>query len=132
MASEAEVHSGTPPARPIGMFGNNRGVWPAWLIMLVLSLLLGWLPFVGPAIAGWIGGMQAGSVGSAIIAALVPSLILTILVWVFGAVIDFGLVSAFVGIGLFMILVIGALPLLLGALVGGWMAGGRPSSTDAL
>lgn len=110
------------------MFGSNRGVWPAWLIMFVLSLLLGWLPFIGPAIAGWIGGYQAGATGPAIVAALIPSVIVTALVWLLGVVLDFGLLAGLLGIGLFMVLVIGALPLLLGAFIGGWMASGRGSS----
>lgn len=110
------------------MFGSNRGVWPAWLIMFVLALLLGWLPFIGPAIAGWIGGYQAGSTGSAIVAALVPAILVTAFVWLLGFVLDFGLLAGLLGIGLFMVLAIGALPLLVGAFVGGWMAEGRSAS----
>jgi hypothetical protein len=113
------------------MFGNNRGVWPAWGIMFVLSLLLGWLPFVGPAIAGFIGGMQAGSTGPAVIAALVPAVIVTALIWVLGAVFDIGFLAALLGIGVFMVLVLGALPLLVGAFAGGWMAEGRRPTPDA-
>lgn len=54
---------------------SNRGVWPAWLWMFVLALLLGWIPFIGPAIAGFVGGLQAGDTRSALIAALIPSVI---------------------------------------------------------
>lgn len=107
------------------MLGSNRGVWPAWLIMFVLSLLLGWLPFIGPAIAGWVGGMQAGTVGSALTAAVIPALILTAFVWLLGFVFDIAFVATLVSIGLFMVLVIGALPLLVGAWIGGAMAESR-------
>ena len=112
------------------MFGSNRGVWPAWLIMFVLSLLLGWLPLVGPAIAGFVGGMQAGSTGSAILAALVPAIVVSAIVWLLGAVLDIAILATLLGIGVFMVLVVGALPLLVGAFVGGWMAEGRRSSSD--
>jgi hypothetical protein len=111
------------------MFGSNRGVWPAWLIMFVLSLLLGWLPVIGPAIAGFVGGMQAGSTGSAIVAALVPAIVVSAIVWLLGAVLDIAILATLLGIGVFMVLVVGALPLLVGAFAGGWMAAGRRSSS---
>ena len=110
------------------MFGSNRGVWPAWLIMFVLSLLLGWLPFIGPAIAGWVGGMLAGSTGSALLAAMIPAVILTAFLWLIGVVLDFALLAALLGVGLFMILLVGALPLLVGAWIGGAMADSRVRS----
>jgi hypothetical protein len=114
----------------MSMFGTNRGVWPAWLIMFVLSLLLGWLPLVGPAIAGFVGGMQAGSTGSAIVAALVPAIVVSAFVWLLGAVLDIAILATLLGIGVFMVLVVGALPLLVGAFAGGWMAEARRSSSD--
>lgn len=110
------------------MLGSNRGVWPAWLIMFVLSLLLGWLPFIGPAIAGFVGGMQAGSTGSALVAALIPAIVVTALVWLLGTVFGLPIIAAFLGIGLFMLLLIGALPLVVGAWIGGYMAENRRSS----
>ena len=112
------------------MFGSNRGVWPAWLIMFVLSLLLGWIPFVGPAVAGFVGGMQAGTTGSALVAAIVPSLLVTAIVWLLGVVLDLAIIATLLGIGLFMVLLVGTIPLLLGAWVGGYMAEGRTRSTS--
>jgi hypothetical protein len=119
---------GMPPAEGDDVLGSNRGVWPASLIMFALSLLLGWIPFIGPAIAGFVGGMQAGTTGSAILAALIPSLLLTAFVWLLGVVLDLAIIATFLGIGLFMILLIGALPLVLGAWIGGYIAEGRRTS----
>jgi hypothetical protein len=48
----------------------------AVLWMLVLSLLLFWLPLLGPLIAGLVGGQKAGSVGNALIAVFLPGLLL--------------------------------------------------------
>jgi hypothetical protein len=110
------------------MLGSNRGIWPAWLIMLILSILLGWLPIIGPAIAGFVGGVQAGSSGTAVTAALVPAAAVTAIVWILGALIDIAFVAALLGVGIFMVLVVGALPLLVGAFAGGWFAEGRRSS----
>jgi hypothetical protein len=113
------------------MLTQNRGVWPAWLWMFILSLLLGWLPFIGPAIAGFVGGLQAGEVGSALIAAIIPSLIVAALIFLLGTVLALPIIGALVGIGLFMVLLVGTVPLLLGAWIGGFMAErrGTPPAT---
>ena len=44
--------------------------------MLVLSILLFWLPLAGPLIAGFVGGRKSGGVGNAILAALLPGLLI--------------------------------------------------------
>jgi hypothetical protein len=44
--------------------------------MLVLSVLLFWLPVLGPLVAGFVGGRKSGSVGNAILAALLPGLLI--------------------------------------------------------
>lgn len=107
-----------PPER---MF-DQRGVLPAAVWMFVLSLLLGWLPLVGPAIAGLVGGLQAGTVGNALLAAIIPAVLAAAAIWLFGAVLDLAIVGALLGAGLFMILLIGALPLLAGAWLGGTLS----------
>lgn len=104
------------------VFGTNRGVWPAWLWMFVLSLLLGWIPFIGPAIAGFVGGLQAGDTTSALIAAIIPSAIVVGLIFVLGTVIGVPIIAVIAGFGIFVILLVGALPLLAGAFLGGMMS----------
>lgn len=113
------------------MLTRNRGVWPAWLWMFILSLLLGWLPFIGPAIAGFVGGLQAGEVGSALVAAIIPSLIVAALAFLFGTVLALPIIGALVGVGLFMVLLVATVPLLVGAWIGGAMAErrGAPSAS---
>ena len=126
---------------------SNRGVWPAWLWMFVLALLLGWIPFIGPAIAGFVGGLQAGDTRSAliaavipsvivaglllllgsviglpIIAALIPSVIVAGLLFLLGSVVGLPIVAALVSAGLVVILLIGSLPLLAGAFLGGMVS----------
>ena len=91
--------------------------------MFLLSLLLFWLPLVGPFLAGLVGGKKSGGVGNAIAAVFLPGI-------VFAAIL-FGLATSFTGIpvlgaiagagGLVLSLVhIG--PLLLGAIIGGLIA----------
>lgn len=104
------------------MLGSNRGVWPAWLWMFALSLLLGWLPLIGPAVAGFVGGLQAGETRSALIAAIIPSLIVAAFIILLGTVLSLPIIGALVGVGIFMVLLVGTLPLLAGAWIGGAMA----------
>ena len=110
------------------MFGSNRGVWPAWLVMFVLALLLGWIPFIGPAIAGYVGGLQAGEVGSALVAAIIPSLIVAGFILLLSTLFALPIIGALVGAGVFVVLLIGTVPLLLGAWLGGYQAERRATS----
>lgn len=107
---------------------ESRGVMPAALWMFVLGLLLSWLPFVGPAIAGFVGGMQAGGVGAAIVASIIPSLLIAGLVLLISALFDLAWLGALLGIGAFMVLVFGSLPLIVGAFAGGALSERRGSS----
>jgi hypothetical protein len=103
------------------MFGS-KGILPATVWMVVLSLLLGWLPFVGPAIAGLVGGMQAGGVTNAMIASAIPALLVAGVVWAISALLDLAILGVFLGIGAFMVLVVGSLPLVAGAWAGGTLS----------
>lgn len=47
--------------------------------MLIISVLLFWLPLLGPIVAGFVGGRKAGSVVKAILAALLPIILLAVL-----------------------------------------------------
>jgi len=51
------------------------------LWMIVLSVLLFWLPLLGPLLAGIVGGKRAGGVGNALVACILPILILSGLAW---------------------------------------------------
>ena len=87
--------------------------------MFILSILLFWMPVLGPLIAGFVGGRKAGSFGNAVLAALLPGVVISVVLFflaslltgipVLGAIAGAGgLVLAFAHIG----------PLLLGAIVG--------------
>ncbi len=101
---------------------SNRGIWPAWLWMFLLALLLGWIPFLGPAIAGFVGGLQAGDTRSALIASLIPSLIVAGVLLVLGSVVGVPILAALAGAGLLVILLIASLPLIAGAFIGGMLS----------
>lgn len=89
-----------------------------------LTLLLFWLPVVGPFIAGAVGGVKAGSVKRALLAVFVPGVMTGVMVavgvtyltnlWFWGVLAGLGGITlSFLNIG----------PLLLGAVLGGLAAG---------
>ena len=93
------------------------------LWMFIISLLLIWLPGLGPLLAGIVGGKVAGGVLRGFSAALLPGFLLALGLFLFGSVLTglpfIGAVLAGGGILLYIIYV----PvLLIGALIGGLLA----------
>ena len=100
----------------------NRGsVGSATLWMVGLSILLFWIPTVGPLIAGFVGGRKAGGIGSAIVAGIIPAILVGILLFLLGTLIELPIIGALVGAGLFFIILFESAPLLIGAIFGGAM-----------
>ncbi|ERJ18644.1 hypothetical protein T35B1_07020 [Salinisphaera shabanensis T35B1] len=92
----------------------------AMIWMAVLSLLLFWLPLLGPLIAGFVGGRTAGSAGGGLLAAVLPAAVLCFVLVGFGtALAGLPLIGIIASAGLFILIVVQSLPLLLGAFVGG-------------
>ena len=91
--------------------------------MAIISLLLFWLPALGPLLAGIVGGKIAGGVGPGLLAALLPGLLLTALLFFAGALLTgIPLVGAVAAMGTMILILINIIPLLIGALIGGLLA----------
>ena len=98
----------------------DRGsVGSAMLWMIGLSILLFWLPTIGPLIAGFVGGRKAGGIGAAFVAAIIPAILVGVLLVLLGTLVDLPIIGALVGAGLFFIILFESIPLLIGAVVGG-------------
>jgi len=88
--------------------------------MFLISILLFWLPGVGPLIAGIVGGRKAGGVGAAIVAVILPALCLGAALLIFGtALTGIPLLGMLAGLGTVVLVLLHAGPLLLGAIIGG-------------
>jgi hypothetical protein len=87
--------------------------------MFVLSILLFWMPVLGPLIAGFVGGRKSGSIGNAILAALLPGLIIGGAAFFFASMLTlnplFGFLAGLGGAGLALAHVG---PMLVAAIVG--------------
>lgn len=103
---------------------HRRGTILAGAVwMAVISLLLFWMPVLGPLIGGIVGGKRAGGVGRGILAALLPAIIMAVLFALSASVLTgFPLIGAVAGAGILVLLASGVGPLLLGAIIGGILA----------
>ncbi len=103
----------------------RRGSVPqamAW--MIGLSVVLFWMPLLGSLIAGFVGGRKAGGVGPAVVAALLPGVILLLASVLLGSVLGWipiigQLVAWVLGFGAWVLGFVNVIPLLIGAAVGG-------------
>ena len=101
----------------------NRGsIGSATLWMIGLSILLFWIPTVGPLVAGFVGGRKAGGVGPAIVAAIIPAILVAVLLFLLGTLVSLPVIGALVGAGLFFVIALESVPLLIGTLIGGALA----------
>lgn len=117
--------AGYPPpvSEPLPADGKPAGsVTSAMNWMGCLTLLLFWLPVVGPFIAGLVGGVKAGSVKRALLAVFVPAVMTGVMAAVavtYLADVYWGVLAGLGGVAI-SFLNIG--PLLLGAVLGGLTA----------
>lgn len=87
--------------------------------MFVLSILLFWLPILGPLIAGFVGGRKAGSVGNAILAVILPGLVFGVILFFFtGLLLGLPLIGFIAGAGGIALAFAHVGPLLIGAILG--------------
>ncbi len=91
--------------------------------MFLISILLFWLPFAGPLIAGFVGGKKAGGVGNALAAVFLPGLIFAVALFALATTLTgIPLIGMVAAAGGFMLAVAHVGPLLVGAVVGGALA----------
>lgn len=94
----------------------QRGsVVKAALYMGVISLLLIWLPIVGPVIAGIAGGKAARTVGKALVASVIPSIVLGIGLSALLNAFELPLIGALSGFALFVFILVGDIPMMIAA-----------------
>ncbi len=96
----------------------NGSVGRAFLWMTVLSILLFWLPVLGPFLAGLVGGSRAGGVGNALLAALLPAIIVAGLIALGGLYIGLPVLGALIATVGAAVIAAHSVGLLAGALIG--------------
>lgn len=97
---------------------GSVGAGIAWMVFI--SILLFWLPVLGPLVAGFVGGRKSGGVGNGLAAVFIPAIILAVILFTLGASITgVPLIGAVAGAGGFVLLIAEVGPLLVGAIIGG-------------
>lgn len=105
------------------MADSNGSIILGMIWMFVISLLLIWLPALGPLIAGIVGGKVAGSVGRGLVAALFPGLLLALGLFFFGTVLTgLPMLGALIAGSSILLYLLYVPILLIGALIGGLLA----------
>jgi hypothetical protein len=93
------------------------------LWMFFISILLFWLPVIGPLLAGVVGGKKAGGVGKALIAVFLPGIVLAgVLFGLASTLSGIPIIGAVAAMGGLALALLGIGPLLIGAIVGGALA----------
>ena len=91
--------------------------------MFIISLLLFWLPIVGPLIAGLVGGKKSGGVGNALLAVFLPGIVFGVLLFILAtALTGIPLIGSIAGAGGLILALVHIGPLLVGAIIGGLIA----------
>jgi hypothetical protein len=97
----------------------------AGLVMLVLALLLAWIPILGPAIGGFVGGWMAGTTRRGLGVAVIPAVAFAVIIGLVLALFDLPVIGGLAGIAVFVWVLVETLPMVVGAGLGGALAGGR-------
>jgi hypothetical protein len=87
--------------------------------MVVISVLLFFMPLLNGFVGGLVGGYKVGSVGRALSAALLPSAVVTGLLWLLFAVFSAPVWGVIAGATVGLLVVLADLGLFLGAAIGG-------------
>ncbi len=103
------------------MTSERKGsIGSAIVWIFIISVLLFWLPVIGPLIAGIVGGKKAGGVGSAIIAVFLPGIFFAIILFLLASSLTgIPLLGVIAGAGGFILSIAHIGPLLIGAIIGG-------------
>ena len=102
---------------------KRGGIASAIIWMFIISLLLFWLPLIGPLIAGVVGGKKAGGVGAAIIAVILPAFVIGVILFGLAtSLTGMPVIGAIAGSGGFVLSLVHIGPLLVGAIIGGVLA----------
>jgi hypothetical protein len=109
---------------------QRSNVWVAALWMVVISLALFFLPLINGVIGGAVGGYKAGNIKRALLAALLPAVVVALGLWIVFAIFNAPLWGLAAGTTMGIIVLLADVGLFLGALIGGAVANaGRPQRT---
>jgi hypothetical protein len=106
---------------------QDRGnVFTASLLMVGITLVLFFLPFINGVIGGAVGGYMLGDVKRALIAAILPAVFVSLLLLGIFALFGSPIIGIFAGMTGAALVFFADVGIFIGAVIGGWM-GARSS-----
>jgi hypothetical protein len=98
---------------------RTGSVTSAIIWMFILSIVLFWLPILGPLIAGFVGGRKAVTVPNALLAVFLPAILIGLALFFFASLITgVPLIGFLAGAGGVALATAHIGPLLFGAIIG--------------
>ena len=110
----------TPPSKRNSERIANANIIAGSLWMVAISLALFFLPAVNGLIGGLVGGFKVGSPRNALIAAILPALVIGAGLVFLLNVLGFPVLGFFAGAAVGSLVALSEVGLILGALLGGW------------
>jgi hypothetical protein len=90
-----------------------------WMVSITLLLIL--FPVINGFIGGFVGGYRVGRVKQAMLAALLPAIVISVATWVLFTVLTLPVIGIFAGFGAGMLVLFADLSIFVGALIGAGM-----------
>lgn len=100
---------------------NHTNVVEGSLWMIGISLVLFFIPAINGFIGGLVGGYRIGSVGKALVAAILPAIVVSIGLWIILAMLEAPVIGFVAGAAVAIIVLLADIGIFLGAALGGYM-----------
>lgn len=127
MATHSETLPGTAAPREMQHRPRDErsSVVVGSLYMVVITIALFFLPVINGLVGGLVGGYKVGGIKRALIAAILPAIVVGIGLWIILALLDAPLIGFFAGAALGVIVLFADIGLFIGAAIGGAMSNRR-------
>lgn len=97
----------------------------AWMVGLTIALFF--LPLINGVIGGLVGGYKVGSVSRALIAAILPAVVVSLGLWALFAFLDAPVIGIVAGTAVAVLVLLSDVGIFLGAAIGGALSNRRAS-----
>jgi len=98
---------------------DRKSIVTGSLWMVGLSVLLFFVPGINGLVGGFVGGYKVGGVQRALLAAVLPALVVAACIWGLMALLDLGVLGLFAGATIGGIILFSDIGLFIGAAIGG-------------
>lgn len=107
---------------------DRKNIVTGSLWMVGLSILLFFVPGINGLVGGFVGGYKVGGVQRALLAAVLPALVVAAGLWALMAVMDLGVLGLFAGLAIGGVILFSDIGLFIGAAIGGAVSNKKNTS----